>query len=114
MGKRQEREKITATKIAPAGQNEAGLSAMMAEVKKFAQRFFNGARGSHDWEHTSRVGRLCQRIGPAEEADMTVLMIAAYLHDIGRNHQDKSNGAVCHAEEGAKIAAPLIESLPRV
>jgi uncharacterized protein len=43
---------------------------------------------------------------------MAVLMIAAYLHDIGRCHQDESSGAVCHAEEGVRIAKPMIESLP--
>jgi len=106
------RKKISVSNIAASGQNEAAFSAMMAEVKKFAQSYFRGARGSHDWEHTLRVGRLCERIGPAEGVDMTVLMIAAYLHDVGRYHQDQSNGAVCHAEEGVKIAGPMIASLP--
>ena len=55
--------------------------------------------------------RLCEQIGPEEGADMEVLLIAALLHDIGRSCQDHSNGAVCHAEEGARLAQPLVQDL---
>ena len=34
---------------------------------------------------------------------------AAVLHDIGRNHQDDSNGEICHAEKGAIVARKLLE-----
>jgi len=112
MVRRTVKRKLAAGKRTTVDQNQASAGAMMAEVKKFAQPFFKGVRGSHDWEHTLRVSRLCRRIGPAEDVDMTVLMIAAYLHDIGRYHQDRSKGAVCHAEEGVKIAGPIIGSLP--
>lgn len=43
---------------------------------------------------------------------MDVLLIAAYLHDIGRCSQDASNGAVCHAEKGAEMARSIIQDLP--
>ena len=69
-------------------------------------------RGSHDWEHTLRVCRLCEHIGSAEGADMDVLLTAAYLHDIGRSFQDSSGGAVCHAQKGAKIARSIVKGLP--
>jgi uncharacterized protein len=81
-------------------------------IKKVAQKCFDGSRGSHDWEHTQRVCRLCERIGKAENVDMHVLLVAAYLHDIGRGHQDRSNGAVCHAEKGARMAKPIVDKLP--
>ena len=84
----------------------------LAQVKAFAQRCFDKASGSHDWEHTLRVFRLCEMMGPAENADMDVLRIAAYLHDIGRAFQDASNGEVCHAEKGARMAGPIVEKLP--
>jgi uncharacterized protein len=106
------KNRISAGNRATADENEAALSEMLDEIKRFARSSFKGARGSHDWEHTLRVSRLCERIGPPAKADMTVLMIAAYLHDIGRNHQDESKGAVCHAQEGVKIAGPMIEPLP--
>jgi len=84
---------------------------MLETVKQKAHSYFQTARGSHNWDHTLRVYRLCERIGTAEGVDMEVLLAAAYLHDIGRSHQDDSNGAVCHAEKGARLAVPIVEKL---
>ena len=42
---------------------------------------------------------------------MDVLLVAAYLHDIGRGSQDDSNGAVCHAEEGTRMAEAIVAKL---
>ena len=84
---------------------------MLDTIKEIAHKYFQGARGSHAWDHTNRVYRLCERLGAAEGVDMDVLLVAAYLHDIGRSLQDDSNGAVCHAETGARMAAPIIEKL---
>lgn len=84
---------------------------MIREVAAIAKGLFTGAKGSHDWEHTVRVSRLCEGIGKAESADMTALLVAAYLHDIGRSLQDKAKGAVCHAEKGAELAVPILSKL---
>ena len=84
---------------------------MLDTVKKMAQKHLMGARGSHAWDHTLRVCRLCERIGTAEGVDLDVLLAAAYLHDIGRIHQDDSGGAVCHAEKGVRLARPIVERL---
>jgi uncharacterized protein len=85
---------------------------LLEVIKKFARKHFNNSQVSHALDHTLRVYRLCERIGPKEGADMKVLLAAAYLHDIGRAGQDASNGAVCHAQEGARIARPFIYALP--
>ena len=85
---------------------------VLKDIRKIAKEHFNGSCGSHDWEHTLRVCRLCERIGRAEDVDMDVLFIAAYLHDIGRSFQDASNGAVCHAQKGAQMAKPVVDKLP--
>ncbi len=37
---------------------------------------------------------------------------AAYLHDIGRVHQDRSGGRICHAERGAAMARDILADLP--
>jgi uncharacterized protein len=87
-------------------------AAVLASVQAAARQRFEQANGSHDWEHTQRVVRLCEHIGRAEGADLLVLRIAAYLHDIGRCIQDASRGALCHAREGARLARPLIDELP--
>jgi uncharacterized protein len=92
--------------------NPSDQTSLVDTVKKIAETYFSGARGSHDWEHTLRVCRLCERIGRAEGVDMYLVRIAAYLHDIGRSHQDVSNGAFCHAERGARMAEAIINELP--
>jgi uncharacterized protein len=84
---------------------------MLTTVEQMARQYFQGARGSHNWEHTLRVCRLCERIGTVEGVDMDVLLVAAYLHDIGRSFQDESHGAVCHAEKGAHLAGSILEQL---
>lgn len=84
---------------------------MLDTVKEIAYKYFEGARGSHNWDHTLRVCRLCEHLGSAEGVDLDVLLVAAYLHDIARGRQDDSNGAVCHAEEGARMAAPIVARL---
>jgi uncharacterized protein len=81
-------------------------------IKDFAKLHFSNAKYSHDWEHTLRVYNLCLHIGQKEGADLDVLSIAAYLHDIGRTHQDQSKGTICHAEKGAEMAREIITAHP--
>lgn len=92
--------------------NPSGQESLVDHIKQIAKTYFDGANGSHDWEHTLRVFRLCERIGRVEEVDLEVLLIAAYLHDIGRSHQDTSNGTICHAEKGAQMAESIVDQLP--
>jgi uncharacterized protein len=87
-------------------------NALIGRIRETARGYFEEARGSHDWEHTLRVHRLCRRIGPQEGADMLVLEAAAYLHDIGRSAQDAVNGSLCHARRGAAMAQTLLAALP--
>jgi uncharacterized protein len=84
----------------------------LQEIKDFSVKSFSNARGSHDWDHTRRVYNLCMHIGAAEGADLEVLEIAAYLHDVGRTYEDESKGAVCHGEKGAEIALELLAEYP--
>jgi uncharacterized protein len=78
-------------------------------VRKESQAFFRTARGSHDWDHTERVYRLCLRIGRKERADLDVLKLAALLHDVGREEEDRSGGRTCHAARGALLARKILE-----
>lgn len=82
------------------------------QIKDFSRKCLSESRGSHDWEHTHRVYNLCMHIGQVEGADMEVLKIAAYLHDVGRPYQDESKGSVCHGEKGAELAGPFLEAYP--
>ncbi len=83
---------------------------VFGRVEREARKLFQSARGSHDWDHTERVYRLCLRIGRRENADLAVLKLAALLHDIGRAAEDRSNGRLCHGERGAKLAKKILES----
>jgi len=64
----------------------------LEDIVGYAKERFTAARGSHDWDHTERVYRLCMHIGQVEGADLEVLAVAAYLHDVGRSDEDKSKG----------------------
>ena len=90
----------------------SGTDEILPRIFRAARQQFADAPGSHDWEHTLRVLRLCRRIGPVEGADMLVLESAALLHDIGRPLQDATNGSVCHAQQGAAMAGRIIDVLP--
>jgi len=79
------------------------------KIRNEAKGYFHNARGSHDWDHTERVYNFCLRIGKKENADMEILKLAAILHDIGREEEDRLNGKICHAEKGAILAKKLLE-----
>lgn len=78
---------------------------VVEEVKKI----FSNCRKSHDLDHTERVLNLCLRIGEQERANLEILKLAAILHDIGREEQDKSHGKLCHAEIGGTMAKEILE-----
>lgn len=80
------------------------------DIEAFSKECFSNAPGSHHWDHTLRVHRLCRHIGQIEGADMETLEIAAYLHDVGRPFQDRSRGAICHAEKGSEMARTVLEN----
>jgi uncharacterized protein len=82
--------------------------ALVAAVRAEAKRFFRSARGSHDWDHTARVLRLCLHIGRAEKADLEILTLAALLHDIGRGEEDRANGKIRHADASARAARGIL------
>jgi uncharacterized protein len=80
----------------------------LALLRREVQEILSACRGSHDWDHTERVFNLCRHLGAVEGADPDVLGPAALLHDIGREHQDRSKGLVCHAELGAGLAREIL------
>lgn len=79
------------------------------KIREEVKEKFESAKGSHDWDHVERVFNLAMRIAKEEKADIEVIRYAAILHDIGREEQDRSNGAICHAEVGAKLAKEILE-----
>jgi uncharacterized protein len=81
---------------------------IIEEIKGEARKFFVGASGCHDWSHVERVHNLAVRIARSERADLNVVRIAAYLHDIGRRDEMKSKGVLDHAEIGVERARVIL------
>jgi uncharacterized protein len=77
---------------------EVLLDRLMEESKRH-QRL----NGCHGFEHTERVVELCRVLGERLGADMSVLLPAAILHDVGR-------GEDSHAEKGAEKARNILET----
>ena len=68
---------------------------------------------THDWSHTLRVWNIAQKIvsKTTQPVNLTVLELAVYLHDIGRQEEDESGGSINHAELGAQKAKNLLSDL---
>ncbi len=84
---------------------------LASAVKAEAQKYFGSKQGSHDWDHSLRVLNNCRLIGPQMGANMTILELAAYLHDIGRGKETANKGKVCHAKIGAWEAERILKKL---
>jgi uncharacterized protein len=82
---------------------------LFVRIAAEAKNLLNSSRGSHDWEHTTRVLNTALHIAKKERADLAVVRIAAVLHDIGRESEDRSGGVICHAREGARRARKILE-----
>lgn len=81
------------------------------EVEAQARRAVGESPGSHGWDHVRRVFDLCMLMGKKEKANLTVLALAALLHDIGRKEETAARGRVCHARIGAKKALEIMKNL---
>lgn len=82
---------------------------IISKLEKEARKFFIGASGCHDWTHVERVRNLALQIGKKEKADLGVIEIAALLHDIARKKEMDSKGKICHAQESAILAKPILK-----
>lgn len=67
------------------------------------------ASGSHGFDHTARVTRLCRSIGVREGADMAILIPAALFHDIARPLEEETG--IPHEEQGAEMAEAYLQSI---
>jgi predicted HD phosphohydrolase len=64
--------------------------------------------------HATRVARYAEKIGKAEQGNLAVILIAAYLHDIGIKEAEikhDSTAAEYQEEEGPPIAKEILEGL---
>jgi len=64
--------------------------------------------------HAGRVARYAERIGKEDGGDMSVILTAAYLHDIGIKDPEIKHGssdAEYQEEEGPRLAREILNSL---
>lgn len=52
------------------------------EVVKTVKKRLSGEGSGHDWFHVERVWKMAKRIGNKEKANMSVVELAALLHDV--------------------------------
>lgn len=79
---------------------------------------------SGDWDHARRVVKLCRHLLAHEKADEDIVLMTAYLHDIGWSATDfsdfnkatprsktKSQSFFQHMEKGAVIAGEILTDM---
>ncbi len=80
-------------------------------LRAIAARYCDGDGGCHGPDHADRVHRVALYIGSGMNAKLDVLSAAALLHDIGRLHETKQKGKVCHANKGATMANDILRDM---
>lgn len=82
-------------------------SNIINKIEKEAKNIFKNLGPSHDWQHVERVLKTGIYLAKKEKADINLVKIAVYLHDIGRKDLREVN--YDHAIEGAKIARKILK-----
>jgi len=81
---------------------------MFEDIEDFVRkRMANDA--SHDFEHVLRVVRMCEFIGTREGANLSILIPAAFFHDIARPLEIE-DPSIDHAKESARIAREYLSN----
>ncbi|WP_049924335.1 HD domain-containing protein [Halopiger djelfimassiliensis] len=86
---------------------------MLETVRTRARQYFGDASPAHDWHHVERVETLAETLvdrHPSKGIDDRVVTLAVYLHDVGREREDR--GAIDdHATWGAREAGRILEDV---
>ena len=82
---------------------------IVSKIKEFALKN-SELDDTHGFKHVERVYDLSLLIGKKLNANLTVLKIAALLHDIGRIDEEKDNKNRNHAEISAQKALDYLNS----
>jgi uncharacterized protein len=82
---------------------------ILEQIRIEAYKLLDGVNSCHELEHTERVYNLAMHIGKKENADLEIISLAAFLHDIARKYQDESKGEIDHAEKGAEMAREVLK-----
>jgi len=79
---------------------------LIEKTRSYVSQVLADEPSTHDMSHIDRVESMCERIHEQEGGDLTVLRLAALLHDVGivREHQEGGD----HAEYSTGIAREFL------
>lgn len=86
---------------------------LLESVKQSIQQQFSGEGTGHDYFHVERVVKIARRLAVEENADLFLVELAAWLHDVG--DPKLNNGVDCSGEKitvilrGLGVEVPAIE-----
>lgn len=83
-------------------------NSVIKKIENLAKKYFVNLGPSHDWSHVERVLKTAVSLAKKEKADIGIVKIATYLHDIGR--KDLKEGDYDHAAEGTKMARKILKN----
>lgn len=81
-------------------------SKLIQAVRNHIEQLFNNHSADHDFQHIERVTKLALHIGKIENADLTIVELAALLHDISDH---KLNGGIIN--DNARASRELLIEL---
>lgn len=81
------------------------MSELIENTIIFVKETLKNAEGGHDWFHIERVYRNSLLISKTEKVDLTVIQLAALLHDIADSKFHDGDDTV-----GPKVARQFLES----
>ncbi len=84
---------------------------LLDRLHRISEQYCLREGGSHGPDHSERVFQTAMAMGRTMAARLNILAPAALLHDIGRNRESRSQGGICHAEQGALMAEPILLKL---
>ena len=84
---------------------------LLKKLQKISASYCRKEGGSHGPDHSERVLHNAMAMGKKMGARLDILVPAALLHDIGRSRESRTRGGVCHAEQGAAMAEPILREL---
>ena len=88
------------------------MNPKLQKIKQLVEKKLCHLDPGHNIEHCMRVYNNCLLISEDEKVDLEVLQAAALLHDIGgAKEMSDATGNTDHAQESAKMAAPILENL---
>lgn len=68
--------------------------------------YYEAQDPGHDWAHIARVVAAAEAMAHAESADLSIVIPAAYLHDIvnvPKNHPERSRASTLAADKAVKL-----------